>query len=80
MSFTQFLFDPRIADAIRQIGYTVPTPIQQRGIPVVLEGRDMLGLAQTGTGKTASFLLPLLQRLMLGRMGQEEGCSFWRRR
>ena len=63
MSFTQFSFDPRIADAIRQIGYTVPTPIQKRGIPVVLEGRDMLGLAQTGTGKTASFLLPLLQRL-----------------
>ena len=70
MSFTQFSFDPRIADAIRQIGYTVPTPIQQQGIPVVLEGRDMLGLAQTGTGKTASFLLPLLQRLMLGRMGR----------
>ena len=70
MSFTQFAFDPRIADAIRQIGYTVPTPIQQRGIPVVLEGRDMLGLAQTGTGKTASFLLPLLQRLTLGRLGR----------
>jgi ATP-dependent RNA helicase RhlE len=70
LSFTQFSFDPRIADAIRQIGYSVPTPIQQRGIPVVLEGRDMLGLAQTGTGKTASFLLPLLQRLMLGRMGR----------
>ena len=70
MSFTQFSFDPRIADSIRQIGYTLPTPIQQRGIPVVLEGRDMLGLAQTGTGKTASFLLPLLQRLTLGRMGR----------
>ena len=70
MSFTQFSFDTRIADAIRQIGYTVPTPIQQQGIPVVLKGRDMLGLAQTGTGKTASFLLPLLQRLMLGRMGR----------
>ena len=70
MSFTQFSFDPRIADAIRQIGYSVPTPIQQQGIPVVLEGRDMLGLAQTGTGKTASFLLPLLQRLMMGRLGR----------
>jgi ATP-dependent RNA helicase RhlE len=70
LSFTQFSFDPRIADAIRQIGYTVPTPIQQRGIPVVLEGRDMLGLAQTGTGKTASFLLPLLQRLTLSRLGR----------
>jgi ATP-dependent RNA helicase RhlE len=70
LSFTQFSFDPRIADAIKQIGYTVPTPIQQQGIPVVLEGRDMLGLAQTGTGKTASFLLPLLQRLTLGRLGR----------
>ena len=70
MSFTQFSFDPRIADAIRQIGYTVPTPIQKRGIPVVLEGRDMLGLAQTGTGKTASFLLPLLQRLTVSRLGR----------
>ena len=66
MDFTQFSFDPRIADAIRKIGYTVPTPIQQQGIPVVLTGCDMLGLAQTGTGKTATFLLPLLQRLTVG--------------
>ena len=78
MSFTQFSFDPRIADAIRQIGYTVPTPIQQRGIPVVLEGRDMLGLAQTGTGKTASFLLPLLQRLTLSRLGRRDWKTFTR--
>ena len=70
MSFTQFSFDPRIADAIRQIGYTVPTPIQQQGIPVVLEGRDLVGLAQTGTGKTAVFLLPLLQRLTVSRLGR----------
>ena len=66
MDFTQFSFDPRIDDAIRKIGYTVPTPIQQQGIPVVLTGCDMLGLAQTGTGKTATFLLPLLQRLTVG--------------
>ncbi|MEE8350465.1 MAG: DEAD/DEAH box helicase [Acidobacteriota bacterium] len=70
MSFSQFSFDPRIADAIRQVGYTVPTPIQQQGIPVVLEGHDMLGLAQTGTGKTATFLLPMLQRLLSGRKGR----------
>lgn len=70
MSFTQFSFDPRIADAIVQAGYSVPTPIQQQGIPVVMEGRDMLGLAQTGTGKTASFLLPMLQRLTSGRLGR----------
>jgi ATP-dependent RNA helicase RhlE len=70
LSFTQFSFDSRIADAIKQSGYTVPTPIQQQGIPVVLEGRDMLGMAQTGTGKTAAFLLPMLQRLTLGRLGR----------
>jgi ATP-dependent RNA helicase RhlE len=48
------------------MGYRTPTPIQQDAIPVVLQGRDVLGLAQTGTGKTAAFLLPILQRLMRG--------------
>jgi len=48
---------------VREQGYTVPTPIQQQAIPVVLAGRDLLGAAQTGTGKTAGFALPLLQRL-----------------
>jgi len=49
-------------------GYTMPTPIQQQAIPYVLEGRDLLGLAQTGTGKTAAFALPIMQRLQgMGR-------------
>ena len=63
MKFEQFDLDPRIEAGIKVAGYTTPTPIQQQAIPVVLEGRDILGLAQTGTGKTAAFVLPILQRL-----------------
>ncbi|TDI83810.1 MAG: DEAD/DEAH box helicase [Chloroflexi bacterium] len=63
MSFEQFSLDPRIVAQIKAVGYSNPTPIQQQAIPRVLEGRDVLGLAQTGTGKTAAFLLPILQRL-----------------
>ncbi|MFH2122352.1 MAG: DEAD/DEAH box helicase [Pseudomonadota bacterium] len=66
MSFTVFNFHPHINAAIQECGYTVPTPIQQQAIPPVLEGRDLLGLAQTGTGKTAAFVLPTLQRLLVG--------------
>ena len=66
MSFEQFSLDRRIAAAIKTVGYTTPTPIQQQAIPLVLAGRDVLGLAQTGTGKTAAFLLPILQRLTKG--------------
>lgn len=63
MSFESFCLNPRIAAAVQAAGYTTPTPIQQQAIPVVLQGRDVLGLAQTGTGKTAAFVLPILQRL-----------------
>lgn len=70
MSFEQFSLDPRIVAGIKGVGYTTPTPIQQQAIPVVLEGRDILGLAQTGTGKTAAFMLPILQRLMKGPLRQ----------
>jgi ATP-dependent RNA helicase RhlE len=66
MSFEQFSLDPRIDAGVKAAGYATPTPIQHRAIPVVLEGRDVLGLAQTGTGKTAAFLLPILQRLTKG--------------
>jgi len=66
VSFEQFSLDRRIAAAIKTVGYTTPTPIQQQAIPPVLAGRDVLGLAQTGTGKTAAFLLPILQRLSKG--------------
>lgn len=66
MNFEQFLFDPRIQAGIQAAGYVTPTPIQQQAIPVALAGRDLLGLAQTGTGKTAAFLLPILQQLTKG--------------
>ena len=66
MNFQQFSLDPRIVAAIRAVGYTTPTPIQQQAIPVVLQGRDVMGLAQTGTGKTAAFILPILHRLLQG--------------
>ena len=66
MSFTSFHFHEKIAAAIKDSGYASPTPIQQKAIPPVLAGRDLLGLAQTGTGKTAVFVLPILQRLMAG--------------
>ncbi len=61
--FEQFAFSADIRAGIKAAGYTVPTPIQQKAIPVALKGGDVLGLAQTGTGKTAAFVLPILQRL-----------------
>ena len=63
MQFEQFSFNPRILSGIKNAGYTTPTPIQQQAIPVVLKQQDILGLAQTGTGKTAAFMLPILQLL-----------------
>ncbi|MGB3052599.1 MAG: DEAD/DEAH box helicase, partial [Polyangiales bacterium] len=53
----------KLRRALRDVGYTEPTPIQSQAIPQLLQGRDLLGIAQTGTGKTAAFALPLLQRL-----------------
>ena len=64
MDFTDFSFHPQIAAGIRAAGYTQPTPIQTQAIAPVLAGRDVMGLAQTGTGKTAAFALPILQRLI----------------
>ena len=66
MSFKHFQFHPSIAKNITACGYTDPTPIQKKAIPPVLAGQDVLGLAQTGTGKTAAFVLPILQRLLTG--------------
>ncbi len=69
MNFQTFQFHPHIASAVATAGYTVPTPIQSQAIPRVLEGHDVMGLAQTGTGKTAAFVLPILHKLMQGERG-----------
>ena len=66
MNFEQFSFDQRIVARIKAASYDTPTPIQQQAIPMVLEGHDVMGLAHTGTGKTAAFMLPILQRLTKG--------------
>jgi ATP-dependent RNA helicase RhlE len=70
VTFSNFSFHPQIRAGITAAGYSTPTPIQQRSIPPILEGRDVLGLAQTGTGKTAAFVLPMLQTLMQGPRGR----------
>ncbi|MBE7422697.1 MAG: DEAD/DEAH box helicase [Zoogloeaceae bacterium] len=63
MTFEELGLLPELLKAVAEAGYTEPTPIQAQAIPVVLEGKDVMGGAQTGTGKTAGFVLPLLQRL-----------------
>lgn len=70
MSFSSFKFHPQIAARVKALGYQIPTPIQERAIPPVLAGKDVMGLAQTGTGKTAAFVLPILQRLLPGPRGK----------
>ena len=64
MAFAQLQLAAPLARAVAEMGYTSMTPIQAQAIPVVLQGRDVMGAAQTGTGKTAAFALPLLQRLL----------------
>jgi ATP-dependent RNA helicase RhlE len=64
MSFHNFNLHPAIMAGVEERGYTEPTPIQEKAIPLIMQGRDIIGLAQTGTGKTAAFVLPILQRIM----------------
>jgi ATP-dependent RNA helicase RhlE len=63
MPFTTLGLGPKITKAIREAGYTEPTPIQTKAIPAILRGGDVIGIAQTGTGKTAAFVLPMLEKL-----------------
>jgi len=65
--FSDLKLDPKVLKAIQDAGYETPTPIQEQAIPHALEGRDVLGIAQTGTGKTASFTLPMITHLGKGR-------------
>ncbi len=64
MSFEKFELNKKIFASVQSLGYKVPTPIQSEAIPPIMKGRDVVGLAQTGTGKTAAFVLPILQQLM----------------
>jgi superfamily II DNA/RNA helicase len=67
MTFEDLGLSPEVLRAVQEVGYTTPTPIQEKAIPVVLMGRDVLGCAQTGTGKTAGFTLPMIDILSSGR-------------
>ncbi len=69
MEFNKFDLHPTLAAGVKAAGYITPTPIQDQAIPAVLKGNDVMGLAQTGTGKTAAFVLPILHRLMQGPRG-----------
>ena len=70
MSFKEFSFNTRVAAGIAAAGYTTPTPIQAKAISKIMQGADLIGLAQTGTGKTAAFALPMLHRLLSGQRGR----------
>lgn len=66
MNFDQFKLDSRLAAGIARAGYETPTPVQEQAIPAALEGHDLIATAQTGTGKTATFVLPILHKLLQG--------------
>src|ERR1700743_2017666 len=72
MSFENLNLIEPILRALKTEGYTTPTPIQQQAIPIVLQRRDLLGCAQTGTGKTAAFSIPILQLLYQDRLQHKE--------
>ena len=69
MFFKDFGLDSRIAAGVSACGYETPTPIQEQAIPAAIAGSDVMGLAQSGTGKTAAFALPIMQRLIEGPRG-----------
>src|SRR5437899_12449638 len=68
-SFNEMHLSAPMLDAIARAGYTSPTPIQARAIGIALEGKDLIGCAQTGTGKTAAFAIPIIERLCASRPG-----------
>jgi ATP-dependent RNA helicase RhlE len=59
-TFEQFKLNRQLLDAVAEAGFTIPTEIQKKSIPVILGGQEVIGIAQTGTGKTAAYLLPIL--------------------
>jgi superfamily II DNA/RNA helicase len=64
LTFSKFQFDAKLQDGLDAIGFSKPTPVQEQAIPVVLAGRDLIACAQTGTGKTAAYLLPIINRII----------------
>jgi ATP-dependent RNA helicase RhlE len=64
LTFDDFNFDPQLTEGLKTMGYITPTPIQQQSIPIILEGKDIIACAQTGTGKTAAYLLPIMNRIL----------------
>src|ERR1039457_1742866 len=72
MPFRSLAHDAKILHAVQDAGYTEPTPIQTAAIPPIIAGHDLIGIAQTGTGKTAAFTLPILTRLAV-QPGQRRG-------
>ena len=74
--FKDLGLNKRVIQAVEKENYTTPTPIQEKVIPVMLDGRDIVGTAQTGTGKTAAFVLPLLHRVEeQGRRAKPRNCT-----
>lgn len=71
LNFSEFGFDPDLMEGIIAMGFESPTPIQEQAIPAILEGKDIIGSAQTGTGKTAAFLLPVIQNIIASREGNK---------
>ena len=73
-TFQDLGLNPKLLSALETKGYVTPTPIQLQAIPHLLEGKDILGIAQTGTGKTAAFALPILQNLAKSNITAKSGC------
>lgn len=80
MNYSDLNLDSRLLSAIESLGYTEATPIQEQAIPPILQGKDVAGLAQTGTGKTAAFLIPLIERILrsTGDQTNERGFKDWK--
>src|SRR5947208_9062994 len=74
-TFTALGLQRKLTDAVAALGYEEPTPVQRESIPLLLAGRDLLGQAGTGTGKTAAFALPMLQRIGEGHPGPHQTCG-----
>ena len=75
VSFASLGLQPELAGVVAALGYEEPTPVQRETIPLLLDGRDLLGQAETGTGKTAAFALPMLQRIGRARPAPRQTCG-----